>query len=208
MIVYSYLSETNEYVGAEIANESPLEKGVYLIPAKSTIIEPPTLQDNEVAVFDGVVNEWTIHPDFRGTEYWLDDELLTMKEIGKLPIGYSLDKTLSVLKKEKLLELYVFIGETARQGIEELGVNSSLDKVMLGYVSSIAFLNNEENVIHDSQDIYHSGLSNADVVQILQATLKAYNALIEYKKSKELEIAPASDQTELDVIVIGTDFSL
>jgi hypothetical protein len=41
--VYSYHPETFEFLGFESANESPLEPGVYLIPAHATEI-PMTLK--------------------------------------------------------------------------------------------------------------------------------------------------------------------
>lgn len=41
MKVYSYHDLTGEFIGAEDADESPLEPGVFLIPAHSTELEPP-----------------------------------------------------------------------------------------------------------------------------------------------------------------------
>lgn len=40
-IVYSYHPDTKEYIGTTEAQASPLEFGVYLIPAHATEIEPP-----------------------------------------------------------------------------------------------------------------------------------------------------------------------
>ena len=57
MKVYSYDLQ-GKYTGESVADESPLEAGVYLIPAKATNIKPPITKANEVAVFDGQV--WNI----------------------------------------------------------------------------------------------------------------------------------------------------
>lgn len=47
-------------VGSTIADESPLEPGVYLIPARATDIAPPTVPDGSRAHFDGAA--WLIEP--------------------------------------------------------------------------------------------------------------------------------------------------
>lgn len=57
MKIYSY-GEKGKYTGESVADESPLEKGVYLIPAHATAIKPPVTKDGEVAVFNGKV--WNI----------------------------------------------------------------------------------------------------------------------------------------------------
>ena len=57
MKIYSYDLQGN-YTGESVAEESPLEKGVYLIPASATEIKPPSTNANKVAVFDGQV--WNI----------------------------------------------------------------------------------------------------------------------------------------------------
>ena len=57
MKIYSYDLQGN-YTGESVADESPLEKGVYLIPASATEIKPPSTNANKVAVFDGQV--WNI----------------------------------------------------------------------------------------------------------------------------------------------------
>ena len=47
-------------IGEGVADESPLEPGVWLVPASATAVEPPTAPDGEVAVFaDG---SWTLGP--------------------------------------------------------------------------------------------------------------------------------------------------
>lgn len=68
--VYSYDANTKEYVGETIARESPLEQGVFLIPACATEIAPPELGGNVAAVFDEEAGEWGVLPDRRGEVYY------------------------------------------------------------------------------------------------------------------------------------------
>ncbi|AHJ10722.1 putative tail fiber assembly-like protein [Rhizobium phage vB_RglS_P106B] len=55
-MVYNYHPVSLEYTGSSEARESPLEPGVYLIPAHSTEIAPPAKQDGNMRVFKN--NKW------------------------------------------------------------------------------------------------------------------------------------------------------
>ena len=57
MIAYQTDGE-GVYVGTVVCDESPLEPGVFLIPAGATTVEPPTVGDGEFAVWDG--SEWQV----------------------------------------------------------------------------------------------------------------------------------------------------
>lgn len=46
------------YLGETKAFESPLEAGVYHLPAMTTLVAPPSVSDNEVAKWSG--SEWTV----------------------------------------------------------------------------------------------------------------------------------------------------
>lgn len=60
MKIFHYHPDTGILIGEGVADESPLEPGVWLIPAAATTTEPPTAPDGEVAVFaDG---SWTLEP--------------------------------------------------------------------------------------------------------------------------------------------------
>ena len=66
-VIYNYEPATGVLVSAADADESPLEPGVYLIPAFATDIEPPQCAAGRVAVFSG--EAWAVVSDVRGTWY-------------------------------------------------------------------------------------------------------------------------------------------
>ena len=83
--VYNYNPETGEYKGTGEAHESPLEPGVYLLPAHSTETAPPEADDGHVAVFaDGA---WTLVEDHRGEIYYdtVTQERHEIKNLGIVP---------------------------------------------------------------------------------------------------------------------------
>lgn len=50
-IIYNYDSESGRFLQESEADESPLEPGVYLIPAFATDIAPPSAPDGQYAAF-------------------------------------------------------------------------------------------------------------------------------------------------------------
>jgi hypothetical protein len=56
LIVYLYNENTGGYIGTELADESPLEPNVYLLPANATQIEPPPVEYGKWRRWNGV--EW------------------------------------------------------------------------------------------------------------------------------------------------------
>lgn len=72
MTIYNYSRDTGEFTGASLADKSPLESGVFHVPANATITEPPETGENEVALFiDGA---WRIESDYRGDSYWTSND--------------------------------------------------------------------------------------------------------------------------------------
>lgn len=57
MKIYNYSQDTGIYIGESIADESPLEAGVYLIPANATTISPPAQQEGKTVNFEN--GKWT-----------------------------------------------------------------------------------------------------------------------------------------------------
>lgn len=83
--IYNFHSDTCEYLSEGIADPSPLEDGVWLIPACATTVKPPPTAEHEVSIFDGV--SWSIRPDWRNVALYsvADGAPVVIDEIGKIP---------------------------------------------------------------------------------------------------------------------------
>ena len=69
MQLFSYDPLTGAFAGAVVADESPLEPGVWLWPANTTDAEPPAAGPGQFPVYRA--GEWHVVPDHRG-EIWFD----------------------------------------------------------------------------------------------------------------------------------------
>lgn len=85
MLIYNYHPITGEFISFVEADESPLEPGVYLIPANSTEKIPPDQVEKQVIIFEN--GEWVKKPDYRGKRYYKIDtkESFIITEIGVEP---------------------------------------------------------------------------------------------------------------------------
>lgn len=105
--IYNFHPLTKEYLGEGVADESPLEPGVPLVPANATFVAPPIIDEHEAAVFNG--SSWETIADYRGVSYWLAGELVRIDELGIGPPQGSLpgkpEPTLAELKALKNAEI-------------------------------------------------------------------------------------------------------
>lgn len=62
MQIFNYDPPTGRYIGAGKADADPMQPGEWLLPAFSTVKEPPTVPAGHVAVFDRVADAWAVHP--------------------------------------------------------------------------------------------------------------------------------------------------
>ena len=67
MKIYHYHPDYKYFYCESEADPSPLEPGVFLIPAHATDIKPPTCELNQIQIFNGT--SWNIIEDRRGTYY-------------------------------------------------------------------------------------------------------------------------------------------
>ncbi len=98
MKIYYFNAETRELLG-----EGFLQEGENL-PGLATELEPPIMEEDEIAIFDWLSKNWKIEKDFRGQIIWQDfQSSRVIEQIGDIPEGWSLekpDKPLDVLKEE------------------------------------------------------------------------------------------------------------
>lgn len=89
MKIYNYHPITGEYIGESHADESPLEQGVYLIPACATEVMPPIVGEKEAAVF--VDGAWLVVKDYRRTTVYdtANREAVVVEKLGTLPPNYT-----------------------------------------------------------------------------------------------------------------------
>lgn len=93
-VVYGYDRE-GIFTHTEICSPDHLEskqtgKAVWLMPANTTLVEPPGAIERHVRVFNN--GAWTQVEDNRGTQYWMPGDTWQtppreMKELGPLPVG-------------------------------------------------------------------------------------------------------------------------
>lgn len=105
MNLYNYDKNTKEYLSTTLASADPMEtkiKGEFvpLVPAYATLLEPPTTDKNEVAIFNG--EAWEIKKDFR-VSHKICDENFNIKditEIGEIEENYLVSADIAELIKE------------------------------------------------------------------------------------------------------------
>lgn len=92
MKVYNYHPDTKEYIGESAAQSSPLEPGVFLIPAYATTDCPPEVKEKEVAVWDG--ENWNVEADYRGDTFYHKEtgQAVIITAIGEISGGLIIDK--------------------------------------------------------------------------------------------------------------------
>jgi hypothetical protein len=79
--IYNYAPDTGIYVEESEAFESPLEPGVYLIPAYATETEPPNVSKSELARYDAKKCAWEVIDDIRGTWYDADGREIKIDDL-------------------------------------------------------------------------------------------------------------------------------
>lgn len=89
MKIYNYNPENGYFTGESLADESPLETGVYLIPAHATEIIAPKATKDKVIVWNG--NEWELQD--LPKEPIIDNSEFEAKQAARLAIADRLGLT-------------------------------------------------------------------------------------------------------------------
>ncbi|MCK1791629.1 phage tail protein [Pseudomonas violetae] len=79
------------YVGETVADASPLEPGVWLIPARCVEAKPPVIPERKAALWDG--ERWQLIDSYQGlTAYNTQTRAsIVVDRLGALPAGYTLE---------------------------------------------------------------------------------------------------------------------
>jgi hypothetical protein len=98
MKIYNYDPKNGYFVGESLADESPLETGVYLIPAHATEIPAPKTTKGKVVVFNG--NDWELQD--LPKEPIIDNSVYEAKQAARLALfqklGLTADEAAVLLK--------------------------------------------------------------------------------------------------------------
>ena len=123
MIIYNYDKETNEYLNKSEARLSPLEEGVYLIPAFATSITPLKSKEGFSQIFNEEVQRWEYIEDNRGKIYITSLETLEtgiVTRLGKLIDLSDFIVLLEDLEKDEDGHLYKYYKDDFTPDIDKI----------------------------------------------------------------------------------------
>ena len=123
MIAYTYNPITMEFVGESSVDESPLEPGIFLMPAYSTSAVPPVFNaETHICYFDKENNSWKI----QDIESEPEIERISESDVNRLK--EELKETM--LEKEKVLIKLGLSQEEVDLLLVKLPEESLIDKML------------------------------------------------------------------------------
>ena len=136
MNIYNFHSITKEYLTTVVAEADPAEtkkqgKFIPLVPANATLIEPPIVEINQVAVFEN--NKWIIKADYRKNYVKVDDnfQVQEITTIGEQEGFYVVDKATGELIKENPNNFKIQDGEVVQKTEIEIEQEKALEEIEL-----------------------------------------------------------------------------
>lgn len=92
MNIYNYNKDTKEFISQGVATESPLEQGIFLIPANATTKEPIASKENFAICFNENKKEWEYIEDNRNKTVYstTTKEALVVDYLGAIKDGFTL----------------------------------------------------------------------------------------------------------------------
>jgi hypothetical protein len=115
MKIVSQLDEKGYFVGTTIADESPLEPGVFLIPGGAIDVEPPSVPENKVA---------------RWNNGWIFEEAPPDPELDNAALKIT-EEELEILQKE--FEAKQGAKASALAKLEALGLTTEEAQAITGF---------------------------------------------------------------------------
>lgn len=109
--IYHFDPKSGEYIGDGVADASPLEPGVWLIPAYATSDAPPQIEAGHRPVWTG--EAWEQRIDLRGTPIWLADGSATVVSfLGPLPAGATTEPPASASPEQREAQRQAILAAT------------------------------------------------------------------------------------------------
>lgn len=132
MLVYNYHPTTHEYIGLNEADEDPLDKGKWLIPANATTITPPEPSEGKFRAFiDGV---WS----------FVDIPLNQIEATDVEPIA--IQETIEQIRQKEIISLLEDIDIKSIRPLRAIssGTQTAMDTEKLAFLDDQARLLREE----------------------------------------------------------------
>ena len=168
MKIYNYSYEDNTYTGESVADESPLQNGVYLIPAMATTTQPQEYGDYEIPMFEGGV--WIIKKDYRGVALYSKDT----GEVIYAELGQTLED-LGATLVERPDDTYVWEESVENWVKDETKVLDKLKNEITNITAKLMEIANLKISIY--QDSYDLGIAS-DKEKLLLKAWKEYRVLL------------------------------
>jgi len=199
MEIYNYHPITGEYLSADQADESPLEPGVYLIPAHACADAPPPAGPHEAAIRSN--GAWSIVPDYRGTVHYLSDG--SRHEIAELgvepPPGALSDPPAPPWAKLQADRIDVFRTEAGQRISALFGGKTQFDLVY-AEINANSRVNELNNKLAKGQALTVDEQAELDAIQLKWDRVKLIRAAENAASAEVLALPETATQTDLDAI--------
>ena len=208
MQIYNYDAENKEYLNTEIAQESPLEKGVYLIPANATELVPPKTKANEVSIFYEEKQEWNNFIDNRGKKVYsvVDATSSTVDYIGEIKEGFTFIEPTSIYDINFVNGKWVANKQTKLKELKDV-INNEIIKLDLIEYNGNTYQTDSQSILRMSDALFLIGsifwrdahnnkvlITNEDLKNIINIKAVSMQKLINKQFEIEEEINNMTDK--------------
>ena len=207
MIIYIYNEINHEYIGEMQAQESPLEKGVYLFPPHTTTIKP-SFDDGYVSVFDEEKKEWNNFIDNRGKKVYsvVDATSSTVDYIGEIKDGFTLIEPTSIYDTNFVNGKWVANKQTKLKELKDV-INNEIIKLDLIEYNGNTYQTDSQSILRMSDALFLIGsifwrdahnnkvlITNEDLKNIINIKAVSMQKLINKQFEIEEEVNNMTDK--------------
>jgi hypothetical protein len=207
MIIYIYNEINHEYIGEMQAQESPLEKGVYLFPPHTTTIKPD-LVDGYVSIFDEEKQKWNNFIDNRGKKVYsvVDATSSTVDYIGEIKDGFTLIEPTSIYDTNFVNGKWVANKQTKLKELKDV-INNEIIKLDLIEYNGNTYQTDSQSILRMSDALFLIGsifwrdahnnkvlITNEDLKNIINIKAVSMQKLINKQFEIEEEINNMTDK--------------